>query len=559
MARLTTSPAASRSDSDESRPLDLDQDPMMDVQLNTWLLFDHAPKHYSDTQVVSKLASGAMHRYTYANFGQRSQQLMHALDTLGLAAGDRVATLAYNGHEHLECYFGIPCSGRVLHTLNLRLSPEDLAYIIRHADDRAIVVDPSLLPLLEQVGDALRGVQHIIVLGDELPESRLPGLLQYEALLASEPTEYPRPEIAETSICGICYTSGTTGRPKGVAYSHRATFLHAIGVGSPAGFAIGPGDCVLPVVPMFHANAWGIPYAATAVGAKQVFAGPHLDAASLVELVETEEVTVAAGVPTIWLSVADELASRGGRLPSLRHIASGGSQPPRTLIDRYLTEFGIPIIQAWGMTETSPLASMAWPKHKMRSWDSAQVTDTARTQAGIPLPGVSISVRDADGSEVPRDGVTMGDLFVRGPWVIRSYLRGEGAEQFTSDGWFKTGDVAVVSPEGYFVIADRTKDLIKSGGEWISSVDMEGSIMAMPEVAEAAVIAVPDPKWQERPIACIVPKAGSTVTLAAVAAHLEAAGFARWQLPDRVEIIDAVPRTSVGKFDKKVLRGRFPE
>ncbi|MHB8508093.1 MAG: long-chain fatty acid--CoA ligase [Candidatus Dormibacteria bacterium] len=531
---------------------------MMDDQLNTWLLFDHAEKHHGDTEVVSKLASGAVHRYTYRDFSHRAQQLMHALDGLGLDPGARVATFAWNSYRHLEAYFGIPCSGRVIHTLNVRLSPDELAYIIGHADDRAILVDAELLPALEAVGEGLAKVEHIIVMGDAMLKTSLRNAVLYEDLLASQPTSYPRVDIPERTLSGICYTSGTTGRPKGAAYTHRSTFLHAMAMASPAGFSFGIGDAILPIVPMFHANAWGAPYAAVAYGAKLVFSGPHLDPATVVDLLEDEKITVACGVPTIWLMVADELRARGRKPSALRHICSGGAQPPRALIERYLRDYGIPIIQAWGMTETSPLASQAWPKHLMRDWDEDDVTERARTRAGIPIPGINVSIRDLDNNEVPWDGETMGDLVVRGPWVIGSYLHGDGAEQFTPDGWFKTGDVAIGSANGYFVIADRTKDLIKSGGEWISSVDMEGAIMAMPGVAEAAVIAIPDPKWLERPLACVVPRPGETVSSDAVRAHLLAAGFAHWQLPDRVEVIDAVPRTTVGKFDKKVLRARFP-
>jgi fatty-acyl-CoA synthase len=521
---------------------------MMDVPLTGWQLFAHAGRHFADVEVVSRLPDGAIHRYNYADFSKRTQQLMHALDALGIERGERVGTLAWNHYRHLEAYFGVPCSGRVLHTLNLRLSSEELGYIIGHADDRVILVDPDLVPLLDKVraNGGLERVEHVVVLDDA-----------YEELIADQPDRYDPPEIDERAPFGMCYTSGTTGRSKGVVYTHRSTVLHALGVTSMAGGAVGSSDCVLSVVPMFHATAWGFPHAATLVGAKQVFLAGSLEPADLVDLMAAERVTVAAGVPTIWLGVGDELSRRGQGLPDVRHIACGGAQPPRALIERFLREFDIPIIQAWGMTETSPLASMAWTKQPLAGLDDDELSDRVRTQAGLPLPLVDVTIRDAEGNAVPWDGHTMGDLLVRGPWVTDAYHGGEGAEQFTDDGWFRTGDVAVGSPDGYFVIADRTKDLIKSGGEWISSVDMEAAIMALDGVVEAAVIAVPDPKWQERPLACVVAKDEAGITVEAVHAHLEASGFARWQLPDRVELIDEVPRTTVGKFDKKALRARF--
>lgn len=534
---------------------------MMDAPLNSWLLFGHAPRYFHDTEVVSRLADGRVHRYTYADFGRRAQQLMHALDLLGLERGDRVATLAWNGYRHLEAYWAVPCGGRVLHTLNVRLSPDDLAYIVRHADDRAVLVDADLLPLLEQVHarGGLAGVTHVVVLADEVPPTSLPGtvaVLAYEELIGGLPDHYPPLDIDERSPLGLCYTSGTTGRPKGVLYTHRSTVLHAIAGSSQAAMAIGPGDRVLPVVPMFHANAWGVPYTATPYGAKQVFFGGQLDPAALVELMAAERVTVAAGVPTVWMSIADEIAARGG-LPDLRHLLCGGARPPRSLIERYRREFGLPLVQVWGMTETSPLASLAWPKERMSDWDEERTTTAVRTQAGLPLPGVQVEIRDEAGRAVAWDGESMGDLLVRGPWIADSYVGGEGADRFTDDGWFATGDIAVGSPDGYFVIADRAKDLIKSGGEWISSVDMESAVMAMSEVIEAAVIAVPDERWQERPLVCLVVRPGASVGLDHVRRHLQDSGFARWQLPDQVAVLDFLPRTGTGKFDKKVLRARY--
>jgi fatty-acyl-CoA synthase len=529
---------------------------MMPTQLTSWLLFQNAADHFGEVEIVSKEAS-EVHRYTYRDFARRTQQLMHALDALAIAPGERIATLAWNHYRHLECYFAVPCTERVLHTLNVRLSIEDLAYIIEHADDRVIFVDPDQVATLERLAPALSRVAHIVVLASEVPSSTLPNLVAYEDLIRGQPTSYPAREIPENTAMGLCYTSGTTGRPKGVVYTHRSTFLHSLVTTSAATFALGPGDAVFPIVPMFHANAWGVPHAAVMVGAKIVLGGRDHTPANLIELLQRERVTLSIGVPTIWFSVAEELTRRRQALPDLRRIFIGGSQPPTSLIERYRTEFGVTIHQIWGMTETSPLASAAWPKEYMRDWSEEQLAPVVRSQAGLPLPGVRVSIRGPDGAETPRDGKTMGDLLVRGPWIADGYFRDEGKEQFTDDGWFRTGDVAVASPEGYFVIGDRTKDLIKSGGEWISSVDMERTIMAMPEVAEAAVIAIPDDRWQERPLACIVVRSGHTLELPAVRAHLAAHGFANWQLPDRIELIDAVPRTSVGKFDKKALRARF--
>ncbi len=529
---------------------------MMDVPLTTWLLFEGAATHHRNAEIVTRLPDGSRHRYTYGDFSRRTKQLMNALDGLGVGRGAVVATLAWNSFRHLEAYFAVPCSGRVLHTLNVRLSPAELAFVMRDAEDSVVLADPDFLPVLEQVADQVPTLRHIVVLADEVAAASGDQAVAYEPLIAAASGDYDALDLDEWSSAGLCYTSGTTGQPKGVAYTHRSVFLHALGVTSAAGMCVGPGDSALPQVPMFHASAWGLPYAAVGVGAKLVFYAGGLEAAPFVDLLHDEKVTVTAGVPTVWATIADELARRAEPAGRLRHIICGGSQPPRALIERYLREFGIPVVQAWGMTETSPLASVAWPQERMREWDDDAVTTAARRQAGLPLPGVLVRLRDEQGAPVPFDGVSMGSLQVRGPWVTDGYLHGAGAENFTDDGWFVTGDVAIGSPDGYFIIADRTKDLIKSGGEWISSVDMEAAIMAMPEVAEAAVVAVPDPRWVERPLAFVVTASGATVDADAVRKHLEASGFPRWQLPDQVEVTGEIPKTAVGKFDKKVLRAR---
>jgi fatty-acyl-CoA synthase len=529
----------------------------MDEQLGVWLLFEQIARHARAAEVVTlQVASGTTHRATYGQVADRAQQLMHALDALGIPEGAPVATLAWNSQWHLECYFGIPCTGRVIHTVNVRLSADEIAYILADAGDRVVFTDLDLLPVLGEATDGFTTLDTVVVFGDP-PAGSPANVLAYEQLLAAQPTSYPWRRIDERATLGLCYTSGTTGAPKGVAYTHRSTFLHALAATSATACRVGPGDVVLPVVPMFHAGAWGLPYAAAGAGAKQVFLAGAAQPAAIVDLLLQERVTVAAGVPTIWLSVEEELDARGGTLPDLNHIVVGGAQPPRALMQRYLDKYDTPILQAWGMTETSPLASVAWPAGYMADWTAEQLMDAARSQAGRPLPGLRISIRDESGTEVPRDGTTVGALVVRGPWVADRYTSDVDGARWTDDGWFDTGDMAAWNEDGYFVIADRAKDLIKSGGEWISSLDMENAIVAIPAVHEVAVIAVPHEKWLERPLACITLEPDGSVELDQIRDRLADAGFAKWQLPDRIEILDAIPRTSVGKYDKKLLRARF--
>ena len=529
----------------------------MDEQLGAWLLFEQIAQHARRTEVVTlQVATGRTHRGTYGDVAARAQQLMHALDALGVPEGAPVATLAWNSQWHLECYFGIPCAGRVIHTVNVRLSADEIRYILDDAGDRVVFVDSDLLPVLDEATKGFTSIDTAIVFGD-IPAGSPANVLSYEDLLAAQPATYPWRRIDEHSTLGLCYTSGTTGSPKGVAYTHRSTFLHALAATSATACRVGPGDTVLPMVPMFHASAWGLPYAAAAAGAKQVFLAGAAQPGAIVDLLVGERVTIAAGVPTIWLSVEEELDARGGTLPDLSHIVVGGSQPPRALMQRYLDKYGVPILQAWGMTETSPLASLAWPAGYMADWGPDEVMDASRSQAGRPIPGVRISIRNDEGAEVPRDGSTVGTLLVRGPWVADAYTSAADGGRWTDDGWFDTGDMAAWNSDGYFVIADRAKDLIKSGGEWISSLDMENAIAAIPTVREVAVIAVPHERWQERPLACIALEADGSIDISEIRDRLAGAGFAKWQMPDRIEIVDSIPRTSVGKYDKKVLRARF--
>ncbi|WP_448592228.1 long-chain fatty acid--CoA ligase [Thermoflexus hugenholtzii] len=533
---------------------------MMDWPLTLHHFLDRAARLFPRKEIATRTAAG-MHRYTYADFYQRVHRLAHALNRLGIGRGDRVATFAWNTYRHLEIYFAAPCMGAVLHTLNIRLAPDQLVYIINHAEDRVIFVDASLVPLLERIRDQIPTVKAFVIMSDTGPvQTSLSPALDYEALLAESPeAPYPWPRLDENAAAGMCYTSGTTGNPKGVVYSHRAIFLHSMALCLADTFGICERDVLMPVVPMFHANAWGMPFAGVMVGAKLVFPGPHLQPRDIAELIQNERVTVTAGVPTIWIGLYALLERERYDLSSLRVMPVGGSAMPRALIEAFEKRFGIRIAHAWGMTEMTPLGTVANLKSYMESWPDEE-RFAVRAKQGMPVVGVEIRAVDDQGREVPWDGKTMGELQVRGPWVIRAYYNDPRTAEAFQDGWFRTGDVVTIDPEGYIQIVDRTKDLIKSGGEWISSVDLENALMAHPKVLEAAVIAVPHPKWQERPLAVVVPRPEfkEDLTKEELLEFLRPR-FAKWWLPDDIVFVEAIPKTSVGKFDKKVLREQFKD
>ncbi len=523
---------------------------MMDFQLTLPPLLRRAETFFGEREVVTRLPDKSFHRYTYADMAGRAKQLAVGLAGLGLESGDRVGTLCWNHYQHLEAYFGIPCGGFVLHTLNLRLHPSDIGYIAKHGGDKAVIVDKSLLPLLEQFKDET-DIKHVLVVEDS-----------YEELLAgASADDWTEPELDENAAAAMCYTSGTTGRPKGVVYSHRSTILHALGVAStsPLGKRVSEEDALLPVVPMFHANAWGYPYLAAMLGTKLVFPGPHLDPESLLDDFVQEGVTWTAGVPTIWMGILQLLDANPGKwdLSRMKGMLVGGSAVPRAMIEAYDRRHGMTVVQGWGMTETSPVASVSDLIGDLRSADKETQYDYV-AMAGIPLPLVEIRARAGD-DDIPWDEEAMGELEVRGPWVASSYFDApDSADRWTDDGWFKTGDIVSMHPKGFIQIKDRSKDVIKSGGEWISSVDLENAIMAHPAVAEAAVIAIPDEKWAERPLAAVVLKEGQTAT-AEELRELLAGQFAKWWLPDRFEFVDEIPKTAVGKFRKTALREQFAQ
>jgi fatty-acyl-CoA synthase len=531
---------------------------MQDRPLLIQQLIDHAAQNHGDTEIVSRTVEGGIHRYTYKDARARAKKVAEALLALGIEPGDRIGTLAWNGYRHFELYYGISGMGGVCHTINPRLFPEQIVYIVNHAEDQLLFVDLNLLPLVEKLHSQFKTVRHVVAMTDRahLPKDvNIPNLLVYEELIAGKPGTYDWPTFDERTASSLCYTSGTTGNPKGVLYSHRSTVLHAYGAALPDTLGLSARSVVLPVVPMFHVNAWGLPYTAAMVGAKLVFPGVALDGASLYELFEKEKVTFTAGVPTVWLALLQYMQANKLELSTVKYAVIGGSAAPPAMIETFDKDYGVEVLHAWGMSEMSPLGSVNHPKAKHTDWPERE-RFAVRLKQGRPPYGVEMKIVDDAGNELPRDGKAFGDLLVRGPWITNGYFKGEGGDVLREDDWFPTGDVATIDPDGYMQITDRSKDVIKSGGEWISSIDLENAAMAHPAVAEAAVIGVAHPKWDERPLLIVPKKPDADIDKTELIEFL-AGKVAKWWLPDDVQFVEAIPHTATGKILKTRLREDF--
>ena len=522
-------------------------------------LIEFANRHHGDGEVVSRRVEGDIHRYTWADVANRSRQMANALDGLKLAQGARIATLAWNGYRHLELYFGVSGSGRVLHTLNPRLHPDQVVWIANHAEDEILCFDMTFLPLVQAVHAKCTTIKRWVAMCDEdkLPtDSGIPNLISYESLIAGQSTDYTWPQLDENTASSMCYTSGTTGNPKAALYSHRSTLLHAYAAALPDVLCISARDSILPVVPMFHVNAWGIPYSAAMTGAKLVFPGPALDGKSIYELIEAEKVTFAAGVPTVWQMLLSHMKPNALNFSSLKRTVIGGSACPPAMIDAFRESYGVDVLHAWGMTEMSPLGTLCTLKNKHLDLpEEAQMK--LRLKQGRCIFGVDMKIVNEAGESLPHDGKTYGDLLVKGPWIIREYYKQEGPSPLL-DGWFPTGDVATIDEDGFMQITDRSKDVIKSGGEWISSIDIENIAMAHPEILMAACIGMPHPKWDERPVVCVVKKPGAELSAADLLKFYEGK-TAKWQIPDDVIFVDAIPLGATGKMLKTKLRTQLTE
>jgi len=532
---------------------------MQDRPLLISQLIEHAAINHGDTEIVSRSVEGPIHRYTYKDCAARCKKLANALTKLGIQLGDVVGTLAWNGYRHLELYFGVSSMGAVNHTVNPRLFPEQIVYIINHAEDKVFFTDLTFVPLLEAIAGKLPKVRNFVIMTDRahMPKTKLPNALCYEELLAAESDDYKWPMFDENTASSLCYTSGTTGNPKGVLFSHRSTVLHSFCAALPDSIGLSAKDIFLPVVPMFHANAWGIPYAAAMCGTKLVMPGGDMSGAAIYELMEMEKVNISAGVPTVWMMLLGYVKEAGKKFSTMRYTIIGGSAAPRSMIETFKNDYDVEVLHAWGMTETSPLGTSCRPKLKHLDWSQEELVNLSLKQ-GRAVYGVEMKIVDAAGKELPWDGKTFGNLLVRGPWIAKAYYKGEGGQAVDEEQWFDTGDVSTIDPDGYMQITDRSKDVIKSGGEWISSIDVENEAVGCPGIAEAAVIAVPHPKWDERPLVLAVKKPGAAVTKEQVIEHLKKS-LAKWQLPDDVVFVQELPHTATGKLLKNKLRDQYKE
>lgn len=531
---------------------------MQDTPLTIPSLLDYAANYHGEREIVSRMLDGTIHRTDYAETRRRTGRLAKALRRLGVGTGDRVATIAWNTHRHFEIYFAVPGIGAVCHTINPRLFGDQIVYIANHAEDSWVFLDLTFLPLVEGIADRLESVKGYVLLctADEMPETELPNALCYETLLAAEDDGFAWPHLEENTASSLCYTSGTTGNPKGVLYSHRSTVLHTLCVMGADTLGIANRDTLLAIVPMFHANCWGTPYACAASGAKVVYPGPFMDGERLHRLIDDEQVTLALGVPTVWLGLIRYLQETGKRIDSLRRTVIGGTAIPPSTLRTLEEDYGVEVYHAWGMTETSPLGTTGRLRAGEEALADADARRTLKLAQGRAIYGVEMRVVDEDGREAPRDGETAGRLMVRGPWVAAGYFKGEGGAALDADGWFDTGDIATLDRHGRMRITDRAKDVIKSGGEWISSIDLENTAMSHPDVAEAAVIGLPHPKWDERPLLVVVPAPGSAPSAESLVAFL-AGKVAKWWLPDDVVFVDELPHTPTGKVLKTRLRELF--
>jgi fatty-acyl-CoA synthase len=537
---------------------------MMDMPLSISSLIEHADRHHGDTEIVSKtVEDGSIHRYTYREAHRRARRLARAMKSLGAGTNDRIGTLAWNGYRHFEIYYAAAGSGCVIHTINPRLFPEQIGYIGNHAEDRLVFFDVNLAPLVEKLAPQLKTVKAFVALcgRSAMPTATIPNLHCYEELLEAQGDDYEWPVFDERTAACLCYTSGTTGNPKGALYSHRSTILHAYAAALPDALNLSARDVVLPVVPMFHVNAWGIPYSAAMCGTKLVFPGQHLDGKSLHGLFEAEGVTMSAGVPTVWLGLLNHMKEHKLKFSTLKSVVIGGSAAPPAMIRAFQEDYGVQVLHAWGMTEMSPLGTVCTFKAK-HAQSPKEERYALQNKVGRVLYGVDTRIVGEDGKELPRDGKAFGDLQVRGPWIIKGYFKGEGGDPLKADesghGWFPTGDVVTIDPDGYIQITDRSKDVIKSGGEWISSIDLENIAVAHPAIAEAAVIGVRHPKWDERPLVVAVKKAGAQVTREQLLEFYQGK-VAKWWMPDDVTFVEQLPHTATGKLLKTKLRQDFKD